>query len=140
MALSKAEREQFLAEPHIAALSVDAGPDRGPLTVPMWYQYTPGGQAWIITGLNSRKHQLIEAAGRFTLMAQRAEPTLRYVAVAGSVTGVAPATAAQDREMAARYLPADKVDAYLTAAASYGPQVVIQLAPEHWVSSDLGAL
>lgn len=41
MALSKEEREQFLAEPHIAALSVYAGDKRGPLTVPIWYQYTP---------------------------------------------------------------------------------------------------
>lgn len=41
MALSKNDREQFLAEPHVAALSVSAGPDRGPLTVPVWYQYSP---------------------------------------------------------------------------------------------------
>jgi len=40
MALSKEEREQFLAEPHIAALSVSAGDKRGPLTVPIWYQYS----------------------------------------------------------------------------------------------------
>ncbi|MCZ9342993.1 pyridoxamine 5'-phosphate oxidase family protein, partial [Streptomyces sp. TRM76130] len=38
MALSRAEREQFLAEPHIAALAVDAGAGRAPLTVPIWYQ------------------------------------------------------------------------------------------------------
>ena len=44
--LSVADREQFLAEPHIAALSVAAGPDRGPLTLPIWYQYEPGGEAW----------------------------------------------------------------------------------------------
>jgi nitroimidazol reductase NimA-like FMN-containing flavoprotein (pyridoxamine 5'-phosphate oxidase superfamily) len=41
MALSKEEREQFLAEPHVAALSVGAGDKRGPLTVPIWYQYNP---------------------------------------------------------------------------------------------------
>lgn len=43
MPLSVDERQQFLAEPHIAALSVSAGPERGgPLTVPIWYRYTPG--------------------------------------------------------------------------------------------------
>ena len=63
MALSREEREQFLAEPHIAALSVNAGGGRGPLTVPIWYQYTPGGQPWFITGAGSRKHRLIETAG-----------------------------------------------------------------------------
>jgi hypothetical protein len=30
MALTREEREQFLAEPHIAALAVDAGPGRAP--------------------------------------------------------------------------------------------------------------
>jgi hypothetical protein len=42
--LSVRDRELFLAEPHIAALSVSAGPGRGPLTVPIWYQYEPGGE------------------------------------------------------------------------------------------------
>jgi nitroimidazol reductase NimA-like FMN-containing flavoprotein (pyridoxamine 5'-phosphate oxidase superfamily) len=50
MALSKDEREQFLAEPHIGALSVNAGDKRGPLTVPIWYQYSPGGEPWVHTG------------------------------------------------------------------------------------------
>jgi hypothetical protein len=31
--LSERDRELFLAEPHIAAWSVSAGPDRGPLSV-----------------------------------------------------------------------------------------------------------
>ena len=56
MALSKDERESFLAEPHVAALSVSAGEGRGPLTVPIWYQYTPGGDLWFTTGAGSRKH------------------------------------------------------------------------------------
>ena len=46
-ALSVRDRELFLAEPHIAALSVSAGEGRGPLTVPIWYQYAPGGVAGI---------------------------------------------------------------------------------------------
>ena len=61
--LSARDRELFLAEPHIAALSVSAGPARGPLTVPIWYQYTPGGEAWVLTEAGSRKVRLIEAAG-----------------------------------------------------------------------------
>jgi hypothetical protein len=44
MALSKQEREQFLSEPHVAALSVHDGSDRGPLRVRIWYQYAPGGE------------------------------------------------------------------------------------------------
>ncbi|MCW1959079.1 MAG: pyridoxamine 5'-phosphate oxidase family protein [Mycobacterium sp.] len=142
MALSKAEREQFLAEPRVAALSVSAGNDRGPLTVPIWYQYqySPAGDPWVLTGLDSRKHRLIEAAGSFTLMVERSEPSLRYVAVSGSVAGIAPATDAKHREMAARYVTADKLEAYLTYAESYGEQVAITMRPQHWLSADLGSL
>jgi len=49
-------------------------PDRGPLTLPIWYQYEPGGEAWVLTEAGSRKVGLIEAAGRFTLMAERGDP------------------------------------------------------------------
>ena len=139
MALSTAEREQFLAEPHIAALSVGAESGRAPLTVPIWYQYSPGGQPWVLTGLGSRKHRLIEAAGCFTLMVERVEPSIRYVTVSGAVAGIAAATDAQHREMAARYVPADKLDGYLAYAESYGEQVAITLQPQHWLSADLGS-
>ena len=79
--LSVRDRELFLAEPHSAALSVSAGPGRGPLIVSIWYQYAPGGEAWVLTEAGSRKVRLIEAAGRFTLMVERVAPTVRYVSV-----------------------------------------------------------
>ena len=140
VALSKADREQFLAEPRVAALSVGAGADRAPLTVPIWYQYSPGGSPWVLTGLGSRKHRLIEAAGCFTLMVETSEPSLRYVAVSGAVAEIASATDAQHREMASRYVAADKVEAYLSYAESYGEQVAITMRPQHWLSADLGSL
>jgi hypothetical protein len=84
--LSAHDRELFLAGPHIAALSVSAGPGRGPLSLPIWYQYEPGGEAWVLTEAGSRKARLIQAAGRFTLMVERAAPTTRYMSVEGPVT------------------------------------------------------
>jgi hypothetical protein len=113
MALSQDEREQFLAEPHTGALSVDAGDARGPLMVPIWYQYTPGGEPWIFTGAGSRKSRLIEATGFFTLMVERLEPTVRYVAVDGAVSRIEP--------------------------ENLGAQVAIYMQPQHWLSSDLGS-
>ncbi|QCD56524.1 pyridoxamine 5'-phosphate oxidase family protein [Streptomyces hawaiiensis] len=139
MALTREEREQFLAEPHIAALAVDAGAGRAPLTVPIWYQYEPGGEIWIMTGLDSRKNELISAAGRFSLMVDRLEPTIRYVSVEGPVVGTSPATLEQLREISARYLPADKVDGYVDfSRKNHGQQLVLRMRPERWVSSDLG--
>lgn len=140
MALTLAEREQFLAEPHYAALSVDAEPDRAPLTVPMWYQYQPGGEPWVFTPADSRKVRLIEAAGRFTLMVQRLTPTLRYVSVEGPVVRTVPATDDLLWEISSRYLDADKVGPYVEMAkATHGEQVVIYMQPQRWLSADLGA-
>jgi Pyridoxamine 5'-phosphate oxidase len=139
MALSKDEREQFLAEPHVGALSVNSGDNRGPLTVPIWYQHTPGGEPWILTGPGSRKTRLIEATGFFSLMVERTEPTVRYVAVDGAVSRIEPGTDEQLVEMTGRYLPPDKVDGYLEyARAELGEHVAIYLQPQHWISADLG--
>ncbi|MDT9697004.1 pyridoxamine 5'-phosphate oxidase family protein [Streptomyces sp. P17] len=141
MALTREQREQFLAEPHVAALAVHAGEGRGPLTVPIWYQVEDDGNMWIMTGLDSRKNQLISAAGRYTLMVDRLEPTIRYVSVEGPVVETVPATIDDLREIAARYLPADKVDGYVDFAwKNHGEQVVVRMRPERWVSSDLGTV
>lgn len=139
MALSKEEREQFLSEPHVAALSVSAGDKRGPLTLPIWYQYAPGGEPWLHTGAGSRKHRLLEAAGEFTLMVDRVEPTVRYVAVDGVVSSIEPATDDELVEMVRRYLPPDKVDGYLDfARREHGDSVKVTMRPQHWLSADLG--
>jgi len=141
MALTKDEREQFFAEPHVAALSVYAGDTRGPLTVPIWYQYTPGDEPWILTGPGSHKARLIEANGFFSLMVERTEPTTRYVAVDGAVSRIEPATDAQLEEMTRRYLGPEAAEAYLEfARKELGANVAIWMKPEHWLSADLGAL
>jgi hypothetical protein len=139
MALSKEEREQFLAEPHIAALSVYAGDSRGPLTVPIWYQYSPGGEPWILTGAGSRKERLIAATGFFSLMVERVEPTTRYVAVDGAVSRIEPGTDAQMEELTYRYLNGEAAENYLKfARENLGDHVAIYLQPQHWLSSDMG--
>jgi hypothetical protein len=137
--LSVGDRELFLAEPHIAALAVSAGPDRGPLTLPMWYQYEPGGEPWVLTTAGSLKARLIEAAGRFTLMVDRVSPTTRYVSVEGPVARTIPGTEEMLRELATRYLPPDQVADYLEfAKEDHGEQFAIYLRPQRWLTADLG--
>ncbi|MET8771035.1 pyridoxamine 5'-phosphate oxidase family protein [Streptomyces sp. NPDC004658] len=141
MTLSIEERQRFLAQPHIGALSVVERPDRAPLTVPIWYQYTPGGELWVRTGADSRKARAIRTAGRFSLMVQRTEPTVRYVSVEGPVTGTAPDSRERSWEMAARYLPPEKVAAFVEYDRTrLGAHVVVRMRPEHWVSADLGTV
>ena len=139
MALSIEEREQFLAEPHIGALSVVERPGRAPLTVPIWYQYDPGGELWVLTEPGSRKTRAIDAAGRFSLMVQRTEPTIRYVSVEGPVTRTSPGGGERSREMAERYVPPSRVAEFLEYERTHlGEHVAVYMRPEHWLSADLG--
>jgi hypothetical protein len=108
------------------------------LTVPIWYQYTPGGEVWVLTS-PGRKARRIAQAGRFSLMVERVEPTVRYVSVEGPVTRTVPRTDELLMEMTERYLAPDKVRAYIEFAKSeLADEVAIYLQPEHWLSADLG--
>ena len=135
MPLSIPEREEFLAQPHVAALSVSAGPDRGPLVAPIWYQYVVGGLLWISTHRDSRKGRLIVEAGRFSLMVDRIAPTTRYVSVEGRASVIGPSSDDDLRAIASRYLAPEKVEPYVEFARG---EYRIELEPEHWLSADLG--
>jgi nitroimidazol reductase NimA-like FMN-containing flavoprotein (pyridoxamine 5'-phosphate oxidase superfamily) len=86
-AFTDAERQEFLAALHVGVLSVAAG-DRPPASVPIWYDYAPGGNIRINTGASRRKAKLIEAAGAVTLVFQREELPYQYVVVEGTVVDV----------------------------------------------------
>jgi hypothetical protein len=138
MPMPEHERQQFLAEPHVAALSVAAGADRAPLVVPIWYAYEPGGDLWFHTSAESRKAQLIKAAGRVSLMIDEAGERVRYVSMEGPVVHTEPGTDSVVRAMAARYLPPERIDAYVGfALAEHGEQLVHVVRPERWLSADL---
>ncbi|MFH8403431.1 pyridoxamine 5'-phosphate oxidase family protein [Streptomyces sp. NPDC018019] len=140
MPLTTEERERFLAEPHIGALSVASDEaDRAPLTVPIWYAYEPGGDLWITTERDSRKARLIAAAGRFSLMVDRVEPTVRYVSVEGEVVSAEPTTDEEVRAMVERYLAPEAAAAYLKdVQPAFGPAVTIRMRPRRWLSADMG--
>ncbi|MEV0368362.1 pyridoxamine 5'-phosphate oxidase family protein [Streptomyces sp. NPDC050636] len=138
MALSVEERERFLAEPLVAVMSVAAGSERGPVTAPVWYAYRPGGDVVLFTGRTSRKARLIERMGRFTLTVQSTSPTYRYAAVEGQAT-FAEVTSELVREVASRYLPAEKVSQYAADALARGEELIaVRLRPERWNAADLG--
>ena len=73
--MTKAEREAFLSDLHVGIIGIDQ-PGRSPLAVPIWYDYEPGTGLWIITGRDSLKGRLLDAAGRFSL-SQTEDPPYR---------------------------------------------------------------
>ena len=134
--MSPAEREEFLAGVHVGVLSVASPDGGGPLTVPVWYTYRPGGTVNLSTGRGTRKARAIGAAGRFSLCAQDEQPPYRYVSVEGPVL-IEDATDAERLELARRYLGPEGAGAYM-AAVPGGTQVMIRMTPEHWLSVDYG--
>ena len=73
-------------------------------------------------------------------MAERLEPSVRYVAVDGPVLSIETGTDEQLVEMAERYLGKEKAPAYLEMARrELADEVAVYLRPERWYSADLGA-
>jgi nitroimidazol reductase NimA-like FMN-containing flavoprotein (pyridoxamine 5'-phosphate oxidase superfamily) len=129
------QREGFLAEVRVGVLSVAAESGRAPLTTPIWYDYRAEGEVIVVTAPGSRKARLISAAGRFTLCVQDVGTPYRYVTVEGPVVEVRSVTEQDRRAMAARYVPAEVVDAYL-AATRDDENVVIAMRPDRWITED----
>jgi len=136
--MTRQERETFLADVHVGVLSVSQS-SFGPLSIPVWYTYTPGGLVSVITGAGSRKALLIAEAGRFSLCAQSETPPYKYVTVEGPVTTTdTPVDADERHREAYRYLGQEFGDLYLEATAERdaADSCAIRMMPESWLTSD----
>ena len=136
LSMTEAERQAFLRDPHVGTLAVERA-DGPPLAVPIWYDYEPGGELWVVTDGGSLKARLIEAAGRFTMSVQEeTAPLYAYVSVEGAAT-IRPTDADADlRPMAHRYFGQEQGDWY-TDNAEHGPNPVrISMTPERWFTVD----
>jgi nitroimidazol reductase NimA-like FMN-containing flavoprotein (pyridoxamine 5'-phosphate oxidase superfamily) len=137
--MTKAEREEFLAGLHVGIISI-AEPGRGPLTVPIWYGYEPGGELWIITAEASRKGRLLKQVERFSLCAQTEQPPYKYVTVEGPITSITSSELERDeRPLAHRYLGADLGDRYIEATGgtvARANNVLVKMRPDSWLTVD----
>ncbi|MBV2365558.1 pyridoxamine 5'-phosphate oxidase family protein [Streptomonospora nanhaiensis] len=140
--MSRDEREKFLAGVHVGVLGVDdprAG--GGPLLIPVWYDYTPGGTLAVQTGRDTVKARLMNAAGRFSLCVQDETAPYRYVSVEGPVVEVTdPADPDVRESMAVRYLGADEAVRYLDATRDQlRDDITLRMAPRRWRSGDFAS-
>jgi nitroimidazol reductase NimA-like FMN-containing flavoprotein (pyridoxamine 5'-phosphate oxidase superfamily) len=137
LTMTTTERETFLAGVHVGILSVEE-PGRGPLTVPVWYAYRPGGTVDVITGAQSAKAGRLRAAGRCSVCAQTEEPPYSYVSVEGPVSAEESTVSPDERRaMAYRYLGPEFGDLYLAATAEDAVQsIVFRMSPERWLTTD----
>jgi nitroimidazol reductase NimA-like FMN-containing flavoprotein (pyridoxamine 5'-phosphate oxidase superfamily) len=138
--MSRAERETFLAATHVGVVAVDA-PGRGPLSVPVWYRYEPGGELRFVTGASSRKAKLIRAAGRIGFCVQTEQPPYQYVSVEGPASFGEPDYERDVRQVAIRYLGEQMGQMYLKMmAAEPEPSILVIMKPERWYSVDYSRL
>jgi hypothetical protein len=136
LVMTKAEREAFLAQTRPGILSV-VEPGRGPLTVPIWYSYEPGGVVRMVTGGSSKKAALLRTAGRASLCVQTETPPYQYVSVEGPITIGAPDFERDGRQMAIRYLGEQMGEMYLAMTADERTNsILVSLKPERWLSVD----
>ncbi|HEY7036557.1 MAG TPA: pyridoxamine 5'-phosphate oxidase family protein [Thermomicrobiales bacterium] len=140
--LTKEAREAFLAEPHIAAISVARDDDRPPLTAPFWYTYEPGGNLTFFTGTQGRKARktaLIEKAGVLSILDQKEQFPYKYVSVEGTVVRIdRPPSADQMLAIVRRYLPEEQTQGVVGAElANPGPDLVLfTIRPDRWFTAD----
>lgn len=133
--MSVARREEFLAGVHVGILSIQRD-GKGPLALPIWYQYEDG-QVLVHMDGESVKAKLLRRHGRASLTVQDETPPYRYVMVEGPVT-----VAHEDRSvlpMAVRYLGDALGRQYAEANPPNDRSVVARLTPERWLTTDYGA-
>jgi len=139
LAMTRSEREAFLAGVHVGVLSV-AEDGRGPLSVPIWYAYEPGGELRLGTERGARKGRLLARAMRLSLCVQTETPPYQYVSVEGPVVALEDADVERDvRPLARRYLGRELGDRYVEATSgtdARGGSVLVRVRPERWLSVD----
>jgi nitroimidazol reductase NimA-like FMN-containing flavoprotein (pyridoxamine 5'-phosphate oxidase superfamily) len=139
LTMSRAEREAFLAGVRVGVLCIADGA-RGPLAVPVWYGYEPGGELWFVTDRDSRKGKLLLLVDRVSLCAQTEAPPYKYVSVEGPIAAIERADLERHRRaLAHRYLGRELGDRYIAGSSAGGDDsIVVRVKTERWLSVDYG--
>ena len=134
LAMSQEQRETFLAGVHVGIVSISRT-GRGPLAVPIWYDYTPGGDLWMLTNSSSIKGKLLAKTDRISLCVQTEATPYQYVSIEGPFSSAA-STSEQLLSMAVRYLGEEQGKAYAENSAFGGDSIIVSVKPELWYTGD----
>jgi PPOX class probable F420-dependent enzyme len=137
--MTKQERESFLAVTRIGVLSISE-PGRGPLSVPIWYSYTAGGDLSIVTLEYSHKARHLDIGTRISLCVHQDALPYRYVSVEGGVTAIEPADLEKDiRSVSQRYLGRESGNQHAERMKEE-IAILVRMHPERWYSVDFSKL
>lgn len=137
--MTVAQREAFLADLHVGVLSIADVDGRGPLQVPIGYDYEPGCDIRISTKASSRKLQLARAVSRVGFLVQSEVFPYRYVSVEGPVVREEPTDPEEHRARSIRYLGEEMGQKYFEAVKpAIAEMVTLAIRPERWRTYDAG--
>ena len=143
LSMTKSERAAFLAEPHVAVLSITTNDGRPPLAMPVFYYYEPDGNFSLFTstqGRVARKTELIREAGHASLTIQKETFPYKYVRVETRLVSIEqPPSVDAAFAVIRRYMPEDEGRAWAEGEVAHpaGTFTLITLSPERWDTSDL---
>lgn len=134
-----AERQAFLAETRVGIISIPEE-GRGPITVPVWYTYQPGGDVCVWTSASSRKANLLKTAQRISFCVQDPTPPFyKYVSIEGPFS-IRPVDLERDiRPMAIRYYGPENGESYYTDVSKsddWKSSILVCIHPERWLTAD----
>ncbi len=133
--MTQTEKEAFLAALHVGVLNI---PREGaaPLSAPVWYQYTPGGELWFLTGTHSRKGKWLKEGLPVSFCVQNEAPPYAYVTVDGRVSSIRQSVMEEElRPMARRYLGKSGGDAYADRDG-VANTITVRIKIEQWLAVD----
>ena len=133
------ERQAFLAETRVGIISISEE-GRGPLSVPVWYIYQPGGDVCVWTGANTRKGKLLRKVSRISFCVQDPTPPMyKYVSVEGPFT-IQPVDLERDiHSMAIRYYGTKNGESYFAQVSqsdNWKNDILVRIHPERWMTAD----
>lgn len=133
--LTQSEKENFLAALHVGVLNIPRA-GAAPLSAPVWYHYTPGGELWLMTGTNSRKGKLLKEGLPVSFCVQNETPPYAYVTIDGHVSSVRQALLEEElRPLARRYLGQTGGDAYADREG-VADTITVRVQIERWLAVD----
>ena len=128
------EREFYLSEVHIGVLSVPRQ-GRGPLSAPIWYDYSLGGDVVMFIDKHSVKSGYLKQVERISLCVQNEDPPYVYVSVEGPFQ-LSEAHKARHLAVAVRYLGEQRGKEWMDKFGYEEDSYMLSMKPESWLTKD----
>ena len=135
LSMTRQERETFLAQVKLGVVSIPEE-GRGPLAVPVWYDYEPGGELRFVTGEDSHKARLLQRAKRISFCVHDDSVPYKYVSVEGLVVAIEKPDLERDIRKVAHFHLGPKEGDRHTESMKECDSILVRMRPERWFTVD----